>query len=211
MLVRPATPRSARIASRRYRSAAVTSGCGLVRCGLELPAELLAGQRKVAPPNQASPSEVAMSNPASPLKVTPPNSAFPSKVASLNKALSLKVAPQPGVALEGRPAELGVAFEGRPIKPGVALERRPAELGLPLEGRLAEPGAALERRPAELGLPLEGRPAEQGPVLTALVVASLAEERTDRRRGQPGDVTAVMGGEPSQHDVAGGGTVISTV
>lgn len=35
---------------------------------------------------------------------------------------------EPGVTLEGRPAELGVDLEGRPVVPGVAVERCPSNL-----------------------------------------------------------------------------------
>jgi hypothetical protein len=70
-----------------------------------------------------------------------------------------------GGALEGRLVEPGVALEDRPAEVGVALEDRPSELGGFLEGRPAEPNAAPEIRPFEPGLALEGHPAKAGVVL----------------------------------------------
>jgi hypothetical protein len=54
---------------------------------------------------------------------------------------------EPGVAGEGRPAEPGVADEGRPAEPGAAGEGRPDELGVACEGHAVEINAVLE--PAE--------------------------------------------------------------
>jgi hypothetical protein len=77
---------------------------------------------------------------------------------------------EPGPAAEGRPDEYGLALEGRPVEPGPALEARRRERGLAPEGRLAEPGLPLERRRRERGLALEDHPAERGVVLEGRLV-----------------------------------------
>ena len=139
---------------------------------------------------------------------------------------SRQVAVNAGFRLAGR-VSTWVPSPGRAFDDRLYLIERPAAPQLPDSRRLPDPGtdggaagehdaggAPAGRVPGELGGELPGaaefgeggvRGVQVGEPAGEMVLASfgeavgdLAEERPDRRRGQPGDLGVVVSGEPDQ-------------